>query len=209
MGVSIYTQDGTKHTEMPYSSLQEFRIMVLRAYIEYIKDRLRREYNGELILNDDDNDLLDELDGNPIEYQKLQDKLNLQSLLAKLNADNMIKTKRRRHRDDDDKEEINYDDFIKLNVRDYDAFLYKNPGGIGLYKFIYHADDTGFHSRGESYDINQMLVQIHPYFAILPDIYQQYAGPRQQWFDTYKRYLDEFIDVFNESIETGKIVQYS
>jgi len=61
----------------------------------------------------------------------------------------------------------------------------------GIYKFINHADDEGFHSVGDSFDILESLQKISRLDSELP-----------------KRF-DYLFNIFRESSEDKKLVKYS
>lgn len=199
MGVGIHAKNGTKGVGMPYSSLQEFRVMVLLAYIEWIKDVLQREFEGDMEYDENEYEQVEELElTDEVAAKNLQQKIDLKHLLSLL-EDNMIQERMPSRAPIDAR--IAYSKFEDLP----EYLRYTVYGAIGLYKFINHSDADGYHSFGDAHDILNTLDLIRPYFDDLPDTHVEYTG---EWFNIYKRYLDEFMDVFNEAIANETYVEY-
>ena len=200
MGVSIHTKDGTKGVDMPYSSLQEFRVMILLAYIEWLKFILRDQYDDDTPYDETEYEQVEELeleDEAAAEY--LKKKIQIKELIELLSVD-MIEEKKPARASSEPR--INYKKFEKLP----EHLRYEVLGAIGLYKFIDHSDADGYHSFGDAYDIRDMLRDIYLHFNDLPVTHPHYNG---EWFKLYKQYLKELMDVFNEAIMNETYVEYS
>lgn len=201
MGVSIHTKDGTKGVTMPYSSLQEFRVMVLLAYIEWLKFILRDQYDDDTPYDETEYEQVEELElEDAVAAEYLTKKIQIKELLELLSVD-MIEEKMPSRAKSEPR--IDYKKFEEIP----EHLRYSVPGAIGLYKFINHSDADGYHSFGDAYDIrNKMLAQIYLNFNDLPVTYPHYNG---EWFKLYKQYLEEFLDMFLEAIENYTYVEYS
>ena len=193
MGVDIDTKNGTKGVRMPYSSLQEFRVMVLEAYIAWIKDVLRNEFGGDMEYDENEYERIEELWEDEVAAETLTKKIDLKHLLSLLDSD-VIQGGSRKAR-------VDYEKFEKLP----EHLRYSVRGAIGLYKFINHSDADGYHSFGDAHDIMITLTLVHSYFYNLPTTHLQYVGP---WFEIYTRYLEEFVDMFREAIAMQTYVGY-
>ena len=102
MGVSIHTKNGAYGVSMPCSSLQEFRVMVLEAYITWIKDLLRIEFGGDMEYDEDEYEKVEELWEDEVAAETLKKKIDLKHLLSLLDAD-MVKGSARNARIDYEK----------------------------------------------------------------------------------------------------------